>query len=49
MLLDNLFSMIGGFTTSVLLLGVVCLVGWAPVSALVCPKGLMITGGRPRV
>jgi len=47
MLLDNLFSILGGFTTSALLLGVVCVVGWAPASTLFCPRTLLILrGGR---
>ncbi len=37
MILDNLFSMVGGVGTAGMLFGIVAFVGFAPVSALFCP------------
>lgn len=41
MILDNLFSMVGGVGTAGMLMGIVAFVGFAPVSALVCPHSAL--------
>jgi|GEM_PF-2251536 len=39
MLLDNLFTMLGGTTTSALLLGIVAFVGFPAAATVMCPRG----------
>lgn len=37
MILDNLFTMLGGTGTAAVLFGIVAMVGFVPMSSVICP------------
>lgn len=48
MMLDNLFNILGGTTTSAILFGIVAFVGVPALSAVLCPAGFYRPLSRSR-
>lgn len=48
MILDNLFSMIGGTGTAAILFGIVAFVGFPAMATVMCPKSAYVRLQRSR-